>query len=275
MKNTFLCIVFSILYSFNSYAHQSQQSILIISQAKDEKYILQLNSSLSAFEGEINYLYPKSIYKTPEEFQKLVIGHIQRNFLCIVNEKDTLSIANPMLLLGHDTRFIAELVGIPRKITSICIKNLVFKDIPRNGSVVVLLLKGISEQHFLLHQENQHTLNIKRQANQWKIVKKSSLYDLRTTSLLRTIYLKVKQHLVLKFLRYFWGPLPRPHAQKAIASAPADWGSRAHAGFGCGKRSTETPWPTDLGPANPSDTTTRCGTRDASRNLWESSSDAA
>jgi hypothetical protein len=43
------------------------------------KYILQITSSLSAFEGEIDYLYSKGAYKQQEDFIKLVVDHFNKN----------------------------------------------------------------------------------------------------------------------------------------------------------------------------------------------------
>ena len=81
MRKTILYIIFLMFLNRESFAHQPEQSILIISQTEDGKYMLQLNSGLSAFEGEINYLYPQKVYKTPEEFKKLVIDHGMHSFI--------------------------------------------------------------------------------------------------------------------------------------------------------------------------------------------------
>ena len=200
MRKTILYIIFLMFLNRESFAHQPEQSILIISQTEDGKYMLQLNSGLSAFEGEINYLYPQKVYKTPEEFKKLVIDHIIRNVSFILNGKDTLTIKNPMLLLGHGTHFIAELAGVQSKINSIAIRNHVFKEIPRNECVFILLIKGVPEKHFLLNQENAQEINLKRKENMWNKVEKKTFWDEKITPWFRSIYLEAIHPIYATFI---------------------------------------------------------------------------
>ena len=75
-----------VLLLFNSIsilAHQSDLSTVLISQDEKGKCFLQIYSSLTAFEGEIDYKYSKNAYKTPEEFRTLVIEHFKKNVLFI------------------------------------------------------------------------------------------------------------------------------------------------------------------------------------------------
>ncbi|MBK7637300.1 MAG: hypothetical protein IPJ13_25730 [Saprospiraceae bacterium] len=60
-----------------AHAHQPDLSSLMIYE-QGGKSILVIKSALSAFESEIEYSYPKGAYKTPAEFQELVIGHFQK-----------------------------------------------------------------------------------------------------------------------------------------------------------------------------------------------------
>jgi hypothetical protein len=123
----------------------------MIYQDEKGKCFLQIYSSLTAFEGEIDYKYSKNAYKTPEEFRGLVIDHFKKNVLFICNEKDTLKFGKPIVLLGHETKLVAEVFGFPKKITSMYFKNAFFMDTPNNQSSLIILKKGLHNQLFVLN----------------------------------------------------------------------------------------------------------------------------
>ena len=78
------CIGIMFLFtSISIQAHQLDLSTVLISQDEKGKCFLQIYSSLSAFEGEIDYKYSMNAYKTPEEFRALVIEHFKKNVLFI------------------------------------------------------------------------------------------------------------------------------------------------------------------------------------------------
>lgn len=186
--------------SMVSHAHQPDLSTLIISQDNQGKYILQLNSSLSAFEGEIDYHYLKNSYKTPEEFQKLVIRYFEKNTLIVINDYKKLTFSNPMVLLGHETRLVAEVLGIPKNISSIYMKISFFKDIPRNQTVVILLKTGFPTQQYILNNENKQELHLVQNGGQWENVKQKKL-NWTTQNFLIMISLFI--FLVYLFLKFF------------------------------------------------------------------------
>ena len=103
-----------LLLSFGSSAHQSDLSTVVISKTGEGKYVLQITSALTAFEGEVVYRYGKNAYKTPAEFNALVVQHFRKNFSLIVNESDTLRFLDPAVLLGHETKLLARNHGHAR-----------------------------------------------------------------------------------------------------------------------------------------------------------------
>lgn len=173
--NKLILIIVCWLMSVVMYAHQPELSTVILSQTEDGKDILQINSALTAFISEIEYIYSKNSYKTPEEFKDLVLDHFNKNVIIILNERDTLRFSNPIVLLGHDTRLIAEVVGFPKNIRSIYIKNTIFKDIPRNQTAVIMLKNGFPTQSYLLTNENFQEIYLTRQNGTW--IEKKSHYD--------------------------------------------------------------------------------------------------
>jgi hypothetical protein len=166
-------LIVSLLMSILTYAHSSKTSMLLISKIDKGRYVMQINCSITAFEGEIDYNFPKDVYKNPEEFKKLVIKHFQKNFLFVLNQKDTIKLINPIVVLGHETKFVAELKGITENPNDILIKNTVFKDFINSKAAVIMDLKGFPKKQYVLNNENNHTLNLKLDNENWIVVDSS------------------------------------------------------------------------------------------------------
>lgn len=165
--NKYLIFILLMSMSIDSYSHQPDMSTMIISEADDGKCILQINSALTAFEGEIEYIYGKNAYKTPEEFKDLVISHFKKNFILIINEHERLTFSNPLVLLGHDTRLVVELLGLPKNIKSIQLKSTLFKDIPRNQTLVIMLKTGFPDKQYILNNENKQEIYVVQNDGKW------------------------------------------------------------------------------------------------------------
>lgn len=138
-----------LLFCFRAgWAHQPDLSSLMIYE-QNGKSILLIKSSLTAFEQEIAYLYGKDSYKTPQEFQQLVIKHFQKNCDVIING-DAVKFTNVQVMLGHETTVVAELSGRPKTIESVYLKNTLFEDMPNNVCEVILTLIGLPQKQFIL-----------------------------------------------------------------------------------------------------------------------------
>ena len=147
-------------------------STVLFSKTDDGKIVMQINSSLTAFQGEVNYNNPKNSYATPEEFQQLVIKHFYKNFSIEVNGDVELKFINPIVILGHETKLVAEVVGMPEQLTSIFVKNEVFKDIYNNQSLVIFGLNGFPEnKNFVVNKENNYQLNLELKDKIWQVSK--------------------------------------------------------------------------------------------------------
>lgn len=155
-----------------AHAHQPDLSSLMIYE-QGGKSILVIKSALTAFENEIEYSYPKGAYKTPEEFQKLVIQHFQKKSLLVING-DTIRFIHTQVSLGHETTLFAELSNLPIDIKSMHIKNAIFSDISNSICEVILTLKGMPQKQFLLSSENKHEANFSVENGTWAMVEKSN-----------------------------------------------------------------------------------------------------
>ena len=151
----FLILSFVFTSIFTS-AHQIDLSSIIFSKTNDGKIVMQVTSSLTAFQGEVNFNNPKNSYKTPEEFQQLVIKHFYKNFSIEINGDMDMKLINPMVILGHETKLVAEVTGVPENVKSLLLKNEIFKDIHNNQSVVIFAIDGFPKNNnFVVNWKNR------------------------------------------------------------------------------------------------------------------------
>ena len=149
------------------FAHSPDLSSMMIYE-QNGKYFLAIKSSLTAFEGEIDYHFNKNAYKTPEEFQQLVSKHFQKNCLLIINN-DTIKFINPTVVLGHETTVFAELLNVPDKFNSLYVRNTVFKDMPNNMCELILTLKGLPQRQCILTNENNQEVKLRVENDNWEV----------------------------------------------------------------------------------------------------------
>lgn len=157
-----------ILISHITFAHQPDVSNIIISKTQNGQVILQVNCSLTAFQEEVIYINGKDAYKTPEEFEALVIAHFNTSFSFIVNKKDTLQFKNTKIFLGHETKLVTEIVELPETVNMIELKNELFKDIHNNQSTVIFLLEGFPKEKHVLKQDNDHQIHLILDDEAWE-----------------------------------------------------------------------------------------------------------
>jgi hypothetical protein len=150
-------------------AHEPDLSNLMIYE-QNGKCLLVIKSSLTAFEGEIDYLFGKNAYKSPEAFQQLVIKHFQNNCMVMMNG-DTVKLINPTVVLGHETTLFAELLNAPNKVNSIYIRNRLFKNMPVNMCEIILTLKGLPQKQYILNNANKQEVKLAIENNKWTVVK--------------------------------------------------------------------------------------------------------
>ncbi|WP_158973636.1 hypothetical protein [Cellulophaga sp. L1A9] len=179
------------------FAHQPDLSNIIISKTANGQIILQINSSLTAFQQEVNYLNGEGAYKSPKEFRDLVLKHFKTSFYFIVNKKDTLQFKNPKVFLGHETKLVAEIIGLPDSIQTIHLKNELFKDIHNNQSVVIFLLDAFPKEKYFLDLKNNHEIHIELQNELWKKV------DLKQTTFKSNYIMYTALLLIICLLLFF------------------------------------------------------------------------
>lgn len=175
--------IYFILFLFCSkvvQAHGLDLSSLMIYEQND-KYLLVIKGSLTAFDDEIKYRFGNDAYKTPDEFRLLVEKSFQNNCLIFING-NKIRIANANVILGHETTIIAELVNVPNKFNAIQIKNTLFKDMPNNMCEIILSIKGLNQKQYILNNSNNHDVKLRVENKNWIVVNEYK-YGLNSTNL--------------------------------------------------------------------------------------------
>jgi len=155
-------------------AHQSDISTTMLVEKENGTWVLQISSSLTAFQQEVRTHFAATPYETPEEFQQMVIEHIKNNLHLSFNDGQNITLSNGVVRLGHETKVVFQVFGIPSDIKSAWVKNTVFKDIHRSQSALILLKEGFSKEQFVLNDANNHTMELQVNGNEFIEVAKNN-----------------------------------------------------------------------------------------------------
>ncbi|WP_424002868.1 hypothetical protein [Maribacter sp. IgM3_T14_3] len=167
---SFKVLFFSLLWIGNvALAHNPDFSSIIISKTENGQIVLQLTSSLTAFQQEVNYVNGEGAYKSPEEFQDLVLQLFESKFSIVLNENNRLHFKNSKVFLGHETKIVTEIIGLPEEVNRIYLKNALFEDLHNSQSVVIFLLDGFPKEKLTIQRDNKHELNIILEDDIWVV----------------------------------------------------------------------------------------------------------
>ena len=153
------------LFSLTGFAHNPDFSTTMLVEQEHNVWVLQISASLTAFQQEIRGNFAETPYKTPEEFQKMVLEHIKNNFQVSFNGGEFVSFGKGLVKLGHETKVVFEVLGIPKDITSVRVRNTTFDDMSRSQSALLLYKNGFSKEKFILNRENEYTLALETKGN--------------------------------------------------------------------------------------------------------------
>ena len=166
MKKYILLFIIG-LFSMASFAHNPDFSTMMLVEKENDTWVLQISASLTAFQQEVRTHFAKTPYKTPEEFQKMVLEHIKNNLAINFNDGEFITLGQGVVKLGHETKVVFEVLGIPSNIYFVKVRNTTFKDISRNQSALLLFKKGFSKEQFVLNNANNHTLALEVTGNKF------------------------------------------------------------------------------------------------------------
>ena len=164
-KYIILCIAG--LYSIASFAHNPDFSTTMLVEKENNTWVLQISAPLTAFQQEIRTHFAETPYKTPEEFQQMVLEHIKNNLEISFNDGTVIWFGQGMVKLGHETKVVFEVLSIPSDIQSVRVKNTTFKDINRSQSALFIFKEGFSKEQFVLNNANNHNLALEVDGNEF------------------------------------------------------------------------------------------------------------
>ena len=166
MKKYILVLVAG-LFSMASFAHNPEISTTMLVEKENNVWVLQLSASLTAFQQEIKTHYAETPYKTPEEFQQMVLEHVKKNLHITFNEGEAVTFSKGIVKLGHETKVVFEVFGTPLDIKSASITNTVFEDIHRSQGALVIFKEGFEKKQFILNDSNDFTIALQADNNQF------------------------------------------------------------------------------------------------------------
>ncbi|WP_179352527.1 hypothetical protein [Winogradskyella vidalii] len=176
MKRVLSLYVLGLLFFTPSVkAHQPEISTTMLVENSNKVWVLQINASLTAFQQEIKLHYAETPYSSPEEFRQMVIDHIKNNLDLEFNGNYKVALSHGLVKLGHETKVVFELEGVPKEISSVVVKNKTFQDIYNNKSAVVILKEGFDKDNFVLTKDNNHILKLKSIGNKFIRVDEQTL----------------------------------------------------------------------------------------------------
>lgn len=147
-------------------AHNPDVSTTMLVENENGTWVLKVSSSLTAFQQEIRTHFSETPYKTPEEFQQMVLEHL-KNHLHISFNDERVTFGKGVVKLGHETMVVFEVLDVPSEIHLVTVENTAFEDINRSRSALILLKEGFDREHFVLNKDNQHSLVLKAEGNKF------------------------------------------------------------------------------------------------------------
>lgn len=200
LNQAFKSITIGLLIAISTdvWAHQPDVSSTLLAENENGEWILKVTCSASALEYEIKKTFGADSYKSKEEFDKLVLKHFRNNLDLVANTKDKLTLNSDRVKIGHESQVLFKISGMPKDLQSITIKNSSFKDIYHHQSALMVFKNGFEKKQFLLNNENNNTLKLKADSNNWVL---ASNMDFKLPNSLKIIGL-AGILLVLGFLFY-------------------------------------------------------------------------
>lgn len=162
-------LIAGFLPAFTARPHQPEISSTMLVERNDGAWVLQVRAALLAFEYEVHTHFGKDSYKTPEEFNGLVIRHLMEHISITANDQDSVSLQNGAVKLGHEASVVFELQGMPKKMKTVTVSNSGFQDIHDNQGALIIVKKGFKKQQFLLNNQNAHSARLKIVKNQFEL----------------------------------------------------------------------------------------------------------
>ncbi|MEQ8416645.1 MAG: hypothetical protein RIB71_19340 [Imperialibacter sp.] len=171
MKSILAMVAF--LSATSAIAHQPDISSFTLIEKETGQWMLQLNTSMTAFQYEVRKAYCKDSYASAEEFNQLLLTHLKEQIDIRINDKEV-TLENGMVMLGHATTVAFELYGVPDTVEEVFVANKGFQSIHRSQVIFSVVKEGLARSRFVLNTANDYQLNVSLKGNQLMIAEASS-----------------------------------------------------------------------------------------------------
>ncbi|MDP5078101.1 MAG: hypothetical protein NWQ19_08400 [Nonlabens sp.] len=154
----FIAVLFFLTSTNVLKAHSPSQAGTLFYQVDDYNWTIQVSSALAAFEYEVHNKYGVDSYKTPEEFNELVIKLVSENIAIRFNNGSLMELSSPVVTLGHETKVLFQVGNTPKSFTSLAFKNSCFKNLYKNQNVLLIVKKDGVKDKFTLESNNDFSV---------------------------------------------------------------------------------------------------------------------
>ncbi|EPR65330.1 hypothetical protein [Cyclobacterium qasimii] len=185
-------------------AHQPAISSIILAEKADHSWILQIRSPLTSFEYVVKQKYGESSFATAEAFQELVVDYLKENISIRFNGAENLVLQKGTVQLGHETNVFFQVEGVPEIVESIAVNNPSFAGINRNQSIFMVLKEGMTNNQFILNNENQHSADLQLEGSGFVSQESNLTFGLFQQSIIPSGYKLWISGIVLVLLAGFY-----------------------------------------------------------------------
>lgn len=165
MRYSLICFLFCCVAIIQVQAHSPSLSSTLLVEQENDRWLLQIRGSLTAFETEIHHRFSKDAYQNPKEFRALVIQHVMEQVKLTFNKDQLVSFQQAKVKLGHETIVTMECIGIPETIDDAHIKNACFQHIYNSKNTLIIIREGMKKELFELKKQNQYTALVQKDGN--------------------------------------------------------------------------------------------------------------
>ncbi|MFD1551547.1 hypothetical protein DNU06_03415 [Putridiphycobacter roseus] len=156
-------------------AHSPNISSTIIAQQEDQKWILQIVTSMRAFQTIFKNNLGENAYSSIEEFKKLVLSHLKNNIKIVCDDQKVINISNGKISLGHEMKVAYPLINMPNDFRKIQVSNKSFTQFHNSKSTLIILKNGVISKPLELNKNNDFQLNLKIKNNKLMVNESNSI----------------------------------------------------------------------------------------------------
>jgi hypothetical protein len=161
-----LFVFYSSVLTQNVFAHSPSNINTIFLEDDKGEWTIQIRAAFAAFEQQVHQAYSSDSYSSPQEFNELLLGLLEKNFTVIVNGGEKIEFTNQKVNLGHET-IVEVKFSYPKEIKTLSIESLGFQKIYRSRNTIHIVRNGRAKALYLLNKDNNFKIDLKWKGDQF------------------------------------------------------------------------------------------------------------